>query len=195
MVKIATFRWSKWRLFEVSWPLKKPRIPVQQREVKKWHFKHLQTALRIWGRPVFTLAFENWESRIPFPLWTCAQAKACWPVQAPSSLFPFKNEHNFDASGSWNHQGFVHHKGDKENLRNTASKVAFWRVSRNPTNYCPKSMKFGYLFPWKTRGKRVSPRALLKSSKMMSKNHQSGDRRKTNFSTAIMTIIWTPLSL
>ena len=70
-----------------------------------------------------------------------------------------------------------------------------WRVSRNPTNYCPKSMKFGYLFPWKTRGKRVSPRALRKSLKMMSKNHQSGDRRKTNFSTAIMTIIWTPLSL
>ena len=120
---------------------------------------------------------------------------ADWPVQAPSSLFPFKNEHYFDTSGSWNHQGFVHHKGDKESLRNTASKVAFWRVSRNPTNYCPKSMKFGYLFPWKTRGKRVSPRALLKSSKMMSKNHQSGDRRKTNFSTAIMTIIWTPLSL
>ena len=119
----------------------------------------------------------------------------CWPVQAPSSLFPFKNEHYFDTSGSWNHQGFVHHKGDKESLRNTASKVAFWRVSRNPTNYCPKSMKFGYLFPWKTRGKRVSPRALLKSSKMMSKNHQSGDRRKTNFSTAIMIIIWTPLSL
>ena len=119
----------------------------------------------------------------------------CWPVQAPSSLFPFKNEHYFDTSGSWNHQGFVHRQGDKESLRNTASKVAFWRVSRNPTIYCPKSMKFGYLFPWKTRGKRVSPRALLKSSKMMSKNHQSGDRRKTNFSTAIMTIIWTPLSL
>ena len=56
-------------------------------------------------------------------------------------------------------------------------------------------MKFGYLSPWKTRGKRVSRRVLLKSSKMMSKNHQSGDRRKTNFSTAIMTIIWTPVSL
>ena len=38
----------------------------------------------------------------------------------------------------------MYHKGDKENLRNTASKVAFWRVSRNPTNYCPKSMKFGH---------------------------------------------------
>ena len=123
------------------------------------------------------------------------RGSAGWPVQAPSSLFPCKNEHYFDTSGSWNHQGFVHHKGDKESLRNTASKVAFWRVSRNPTNYCPKSMKFGYLFPWKTRGKRVSPRALLKSSKMISKNHQSGDRRKTNFSTAIMTIIWTPLNL
>ena len=38
MVKIATFRWSKWRLFEVSWPFKKPRIPVKQREFKKWQF-------------------------------------------------------------------------------------------------------------------------------------------------------------
>ena len=82
-------------------------------------------------------------------------------------------------------------------------KVSEIRLQKLPSGGFPKVQLFavqnrcnlGTSPPFKTRGKRVSQRVLLKSSKMMSKNHRSGDRQKSKFSAAIMIIIWTPLSL
>ena len=139
MVKIATFRWSKWRLFEVSWPLKKPRIPVQQRELKKSHFKQLQTALSIWGRPV-TLSSSAAGSASSVDVDASATAEV-GRIHTYINCDPIFNL--FVEFESWFQQRFLLHKGKKNSSHFGSSKVA--RILDDPEKW-PFSIHIQCLF-------------------------------------------------